>query len=136
VTDLAQQDPQGPHWGGLAWSDWLPLENSRAASIPDQAGIYRLRCRGSPKLIYVGISSRLARLRQARLRESKRGHSAAACVAAHEHKGRIIAVSWAIAEGIDHRELMGREVDLIAAHRTRFASSPACQFHGRMEMEP
>jgi hypothetical protein len=32
---------------------------------------------------------------------------------------------------LDRRALMGMEVDLIAACRTRFGASPACQFHGR-----
>jgi hypothetical protein len=34
---------------------------------------------------------------------------------------------------MDRRELMGREVDLIAARRKRFGS-PACQFHGQLEI--
>jgi len=46
--------------------------------------------------------------------------------------GQTVEVSWATVGDMDRRELMGREVDLIAAHRTRFGS-PACQFHGQLK---
>ena len=43
-----------------------------------------------------------------------RGHYAAACVAAYEKRGKTVEVSWADVGDMDRRELMGREVDLIA----------------------
>jgi hypothetical protein len=86
-------------------------------------------------LIYIGISdrlsSRLGGLRRARGRPDKRGHYGAACVAAHEERGKVVEVSWVTASDLDRRELMGREADLIAAHRKWFGS-PACQFHGHL----
>jgi hypothetical protein len=136
VTDLEEQDTQDLHWGGLAWSEWYQLDSAGAHAIPPKAGIYRLRCRGHPDLIYIGISvrlsSRVGGLRRARRRPDKRGHYAAACVAAHEEQGKTVEVSWATVGDMDRRELMGWEVDLIAAHRKRFGS-PACQFHGQLE---
>jgi hypothetical protein len=42
----------------------------------------------------------------------------------------VVEVSWAVVEDLDRRALMGIEVDLIAACRTRFGETPACQFHG------
>ena len=136
MTDLEQQDPHDLRWGGLTWSEWHQLDSAEARPVPREAGLYRLRCRGEPELIYIGISarlsSRLGGLRRARGRPDKRGHYAAACVAAHEKQGKIIEVSWATVGDIDRRELMGREVGLIAAHRKRFGS-PACQFHGQLE---
>ena len=133
MTDL---DPQDPHWGGLVWSRWHQLDTPEGRAVPPEAGVYRLRCHGDFTLIYIGISdrlsSRLGGLRRARDREDKRGHYAAACVAAHEKQGKTIEVSWAITGDVDRRELMGREVDLIAAHRKRFGS-PTCQFHGQLE---
>lgn len=126
-------DPQGPHWEGYAWSEWRQLGDLRRADVPAGQGIYRLRSQGDPDLIYIGISdrlrSRLGGLRRARSRDDKRGHSAAACIAAHEVRGKTVDVSWVLAGDIDRRELLGREVDLIAAHR-RLSGSPACQFHG------
>ena len=62
--------------------------------------------------------------------EDKRGR--AACVAAHEDRGKIVEVSWATVGNMDRRELMGREEDLIAAHR-KLSGNPACQFHGQLE---
>jgi hypothetical protein len=136
VTYSEEEDLHGPHWEGLAWSNWHQLDTPEARAIPPEPGIYRLRCRGEPNLIYVGISdrlrSRLGGLRRARGREDKRGHYAAACVAAHEGQGKIVEVSWATVGNMDRRELMGREVDLIAAHRKRFGN-PVCQFHGQLE---
>jgi hypothetical protein len=135
VTYSEQEDPHGLQWGGLTWTRWHQLDTTEARKIPAEAGIYRLRCRGESNLISIGISdrlsSRLGGLRRARSREDKRGHYAAACVAAHETQGKIVEVSWATVENMDRRELMGREVDLIASHRKRFGS-PACQFHGQL----
>jgi hypothetical protein len=126
------------NWGGLVWSEWHQLDSAEARAIPREAGIYRLRCRGEPELIYIGISvrlgARLGGLRRARGRQDRRGHYAAACVVGHEQQGKTVEVSWAIVGDMDRRELMGREVDLIAAHRKRFGS-PACQFHGQLKPE-
>ena len=137
VTCSEQEDLHGPRWEGLVWSSWHQLDTPEARAIPADPGIYRLRCRSEPGLIYVGISdrlsSRLGGLRRARGREDKRGHYAAACVAAHEDRGKIVEVSWATVGNLDRRELMGREVDLIAAHRKLFGN-PACQFHGQLEL--
>lgn len=135
MTHSVNEDPVGSRWEGLSWSDWHQLDDAEAP-IPAEAGLYRLRCGGEPDLIYIGISdrlrSRLGGLKRARNREDKRGHYAAACVAAHEKQGKPIEVSWATVGNMDRRELMGREADLIAAHRRRFGT-PACQFHGQIE---
>jgi hypothetical protein len=136
VTNAGKQDLQGLRWEGLLWSQWCQLDSAGAHAIPQEPGLYRLRCSGDPELIYIGISarlgSRLGGLRRARAREDKRGHYAAACVAAHEQRGKMVEVSWVTVGDMDRRELMGREVDLIAAHRKYFGS-PACQFHGQLE---
>jgi hypothetical protein len=131
-----QDDPHSLHWGGLAWSPWHHIDaTAERGLVPRIQGIYRLRCKGRPALIYVGISdklgSRLGGLRRARSRPPRyRGHSAAACVAQHEARGDVVEVSWAQLENVSRRALMGLEVDLIAACRARFGDSPACQFHG------
>ena len=129
-------DPQSPDWHSLAWSPWQHLDaTAEHGLVSRKQGVYRLRCRDHPALIYVGISdrlsSRLGGLRRARGHPPHyRGHSAAACVAAHEAQGKVVEASWAVLEDLDRRALMGIEVDLIAACRTRFGESPACQFHG------
>jgi hypothetical protein len=120
------RDPQSPDWENLAWSPWQHLDAAAEYGlVPRKQGVYRLRCRGHPTLIYVGISdrlsSRLGGLRRARSHPPQyRGHSAAACVAGHEAQGKVVEVSWAVLEGLDRRALMGIEVDLIAACRMRF----------------
>jgi hypothetical protein len=138
MTDVqSQEDPQDPRWWGLEWTGWQQLDQAFQArdAIPRAAGVYRLRARDCPGLIYIGISdrlsSRLGGLRRARYRVDKKGHSAAACVAAYEKAGKIVSVSWATVRDIDRRDLIGLEVDLIAAHRRRLGS-PACQFHGKL----
>ena len=128
-------DPQSQDWENLAWSPWHRLDaTAEHRLVPRKRGVYRLRCKGHPALIYVGISdrlsSRLGGLRRARSHPRYRGHSAAACVAGYEARGNLVEVSWAILEDLDRRALMGREVDLIATCRMRFGESPACQFHG------
>jgi hypothetical protein len=104
-------------------------------------GIYRVRIAGKPELIYVGISKRL-RMRIGNLRRGA-GHSAAPCVAAHRSQGHAVEISWAPVAASQmnvrrpddqeevKRELLGLEIDLIAAFRRLFGHSPACQFHGK-----
>src|SRR5262249_38679769 len=128
---------QDPRWQNLEWTCWKQLDEAFRPrdSIPRAAGVYRLRASDCPGLIYIGISDRLrfrlGGLRRARHRADKKGHSAAACVAAYEEAGKIVFVSWATVGDMGRRDLMGLEVDLIAAHRRRFGS-PACQFHGTL----
>jgi hypothetical protein len=137
VGAQSREDPQDPRWRGLEWTSWKQLDEAFRvrAAIPRAAGVYRLRASDCPGLIYIGISdrlsSRLGGLRRARYRADKKGHSAAACVAAHEAAGKIVSVSWATVGDMDRRDLMGLEVDLIAAHRQN-SGSPACQFHGKL----
>ena len=45
-------------------------------------------------------------------------------------KGCSVEVSWVVMDPLSRRELMGQEVDLIAAHRAAFGDSPTCQFAG------
>jgi hypothetical protein len=143
-----QDDPPDLRCGLDNWSGWHPLLETGAGDglVPKDQGIYRLRRRGHPELIYVGISERGLRSRISKLRQGVQRvldadcqpdavgwlpHSAARCVARHICQGDVIEISWATTGHIDDpRELRGREVDLIAACRTRFRRSPACQFHG------
>ena len=139
AAERIQADPRDPHWGGLEWSEWHPLVNTGNGKglIPGNRGIYRLQRVGLPEVIYVGISDQL-RSRISSLRNGA-GHSAAPCVAALG-RGHIIEVSWATVSRMsteqpvspeqERRELLGLEVDLIAACRRCFGQSPACQFHG------
>jgi hypothetical protein len=113
------------------WSMWVALDD---ASPPNRQGIYRLRCRRRKGLLYIGISqrlaTRLARLRRALNRQDHRGHYAARSIAAERVKGCRVEVSWVVMDPLSRRELMGQEVDLIAAHRASFGDSPTCQFAG------
>jgi hypothetical protein len=143
ATEAGYGDPQNLRWSGLSWSEWCPLlkTGDRDGLVPKEQGIYRVRCRshGHPELIYIGISERGLRSRIGSLRRGVRvvpdpverlGHIAAPCVASHLQAGNAVEISWAALPKMDKRELMGREVDLIAACRRRFRESPACQFHG------
>jgi hypothetical protein len=124
-----QDDPRSPDWGSMRWSAWYPLDATGvgAGLVPPKQGIYRLQRVGHPELIYVGVSNRL-RTRISNLRNGA-GHSAAPCVAEHRCRGDVIEVSWTTTDA-ERRELLGLEVDLIAACRRLFGRSPACQFHG------
>ncbi len=129
ASERILDDPRSPHWGGLEWSEWYPLDSTGGGIglVPRGTGIYRLQRADHPELIYVGVSDRL-RTRISNLRNGA-GHSAAPCVAKHRSRGDAIEVSWAIVND-ERRELFGLEVDLIAACRRLFGQSPACQFHG------
>lgn len=99
-------------------------------------GIYRLRCAGLEGLAYIGISLNL-RLRLGGLRRGLThpphhvGHSAAGCLAELQRRHRAqIEMSFVTMAGTSLRELKGREVDLIAAHRGAVKKSPPCQLVG------
>jgi hypothetical protein len=134
-ADRIESDPRHRRWGGLEWSGWYALDKTGngAGLVPTGRGIYRLQRVGHPELIYVGISDRL-RSRISNLRNGV-GHSAAPCAAAHLSRGNVIEISWATVsqrgnKDEERRDLLGLEVDLIAACRRLFGQSPACQFHG------
>jgi hypothetical protein len=124
-------NPHSDRWRRLVWSTWVALGE---ASPPNQQGTYRLRCRRRKGLLYIGISenlaTRLGRLRRALNRDDHRGHYAARGIAAERAKGCSVEVSWVVMDPLSRRELMGKEVDLIAAHRAAFGDSPTCQFAG------
>jgi len=130
-----------PRWLGYDWTPWLSLDKAVATGrIPAAQGVYRVRAAGADVLVYIGISDslrkRLRRLRYARDRDDHRGHIAGAGVAAVQGSGPSVEVSWVVMDDVDRRELVGREVDLIADHRRVTGASPVCQFHGSSVPEP
>lgn len=131
-------DPRDLDWLGHEWQRWVDLDAAVAGrgGIPRVQGIYRVRCRGTRGLLYIGISgslsARLRRLRRGMSDPHGVGHYAGGCVASHA-AGRVVEVSWVELPlpKTDRRELMGIEVDLIAAYRAfTGGKSPPCQFAG------
>jgi hypothetical protein len=143
VASSDDPDPQSAAWSGFAWSEWHELGialRPRQSPVPVEPGIYRIRLRGSSRLIYIGQTGRSLRGRFGQLRASMRRaaealdarapHVAGACVFEHERRGGTVEVSWVPTPDLDKRERLGREVDLIAAYRRVAGESPACQFAG------
>lgn len=127
-------DPRGVRWQGIAWEPWVDLDEaaSTRGRIPPKQGIYRIRLRRGKGLLYIGISGRLAKrlqgLRRAIDEPDHRGHYAGGCIA---RAGRsAVEVSWIVRDPVEKRDLMGEEVDLIAAYRRTMGPSPRCQFAG------
>lgn len=127
-------DPRRDRWAGVAWEPWVALEEAAAkrGGIPRKQGIYRLRSRRGKGLLYIGISVRLTQrlhgLERAIHRPDHVGHYAGGCVA--RAAGSEVEVSWVVRDRISKRDLLGEEVDLIAAYRRTMGSSPRCQFAG------
>ena len=103
---------------------------STYGGIPRKQGIYRIRARRGTGLLYIGISVRLAGrlqgLERAIHRPDHKGHYAGRCVS----RAQGVEISWVVLDDLDKRELMGRELDLVAAYRRVTNSSPRCQFAG------
>lgn len=134
------ENVRGADWLGLGWQRWIELDKAVAGQrgIPRVQGIYRVRRRRARGLLYMGSSVNLSK----RLRGLHRGlddpdgghHYAAGCVASRA-PDHAVRVCWVELPDIDRRELMGREVDLIAAYRTSTGGkSPSCQFAGERLM--
>jgi hypothetical protein len=129
-------DPCGPAWAGHRWSEWCDLEKTDDGCVPAEGGIYRVRCGRDDGLVYIGaapqrtLRSRIGSLRRSMYAVDNRGHSAGACIEACAGRNGRVEVSWFTCEGADKREILGRECDLIAAHRAIVGLSPRCQFKG------
>ncbi len=144
------EDVHSLDWFGWEWSPWRPLDDvvrpykKGAEQAPrGKQGIYRIRCSGRRGLLYIGqtgptqggIRGRFSALqfaiRQAGVSGRPRApHVAGACVAEHIRRGCVSEISWTVTDGMEKRERLGRECDLIAAHRTALGESPVCQFAG------
>jgi hypothetical protein len=135
-VSTSSKNPQSDRWRDHDWSPWRTLDEAAGAETPNVQGIYRIRCAGHVGLAYIGISlnlrSRLGGLRRGVTNPPDYlGHSAAGCLAEIQRRHHApIEVSFVTMEGTKPRELKGREVDLIAAHRDAVKTSPPCQFVG------
>ena len=126
-------DPLSERWQHIAWTPWVDLSQaaSTRGAIPRDQGLYRVRKRGAQELLYIGKSIRLAAriqgLARAIRNEDHIGHYAGGCVwrAARSNA----QVSWMVMPG-PVRNVLGREIDLIAAYRKVMGDSPHCQFAG------
>ena len=126
-------DPLSERWQHISWTPWVDLSQaaSTRGAIPGDQGLYRVRKRGAKELLYIGKSIRLAarlqRLERAIHRKDHIGHYAGGCVWRAARSGA--QVSWMVMPG-PVRNVLGREVDLIAAYRKVMGDSPHCQFAG------
>jgi len=126
-------DPLSHRWQRIEWTPWVSLHEAASTyrGIPRKQGIYRIRTRRGTSLLYIGISVRLAGrlqgLERAIHRPDHKGHYAGRCVS----RARGVEISWIVLEELDKRQLMGREVDLVAAYRRVMKASPRCQFAGQ-----
>lgn len=151
---LWDADVQGIHWEGHVWSRWHTLNDaiaSQSAKAPDSPGLYRIRCADQATLIYIGETCKSLRGRFRQLRKameyarqgkySSQGkvggppHVAGGCVLRHALAGASIEISWVDGSGLDRREIMGIECELIAAYRKTRRQNPVCQFAGDLEDE-
>lgn len=126
-------DPQGGHWQGYEWADWLPLPVVSGRIVPHCQGVYRVRALRRPGLLYIGITgsvaNRLNSLRRAVAAGTGRGHIAGRAISA---VGRPVEVSWTElpVSVVERREVFGIEAELIAACRAVMQASPVCQWSG------
>jgi hypothetical protein len=116
--------PEGPEWGGHAWSPWRAIaEAVRGAG--NASGIYRIRGSAGGGLLYVGegrIASRLRAHAAKGLRSEDR--QGAVFAAAPALEASWVAGAWAAQQRLE------LEVDLIAAHLLATRHVPQAQFIG------
>jgi hypothetical protein len=126
-------DPLSERWQKIAWTPWVDLSQaaSTRGAIPREQGLYRVRKRDAQQLLYIGKSIRLAArlqgLERAIHRKDHIGHYAGGCIWRAARSS--VQVSWMVMPGAV-RNVLGREVDLIAAYRKMMGDSPRCQFAG------
>lgn len=119
-------DVQGPGWCGHCWSGWLQVSEAVRMLPLAAAGLYRLRGRGLPGLLYVG---------QGKFRGRLAAHLAKARFTAGA-QGEIFAgvssleCSWVVGDAWLPHQRLELENDLIAAHVLSTGTAPAAQFLG------
>ena len=125
------------------WSKWMPLNGAgRNQEIPGSNGLYRVRVKGTEKVIYIGETGGRGGLRE-RLGSLSRGiyqpnempyrdpHTAAPALWAFRHRDKVdYEVSVSVFSGSKEDRNMLEAVEL-ALHRSLYGSSPSCNF-GRM----
>jgi hypothetical protein len=142
-------DTQSLAWENHVWSEWSPLDVAiapRAAKAPDIPGLYRLRCSGQKRLIYIGETGDSLRKRLRQLRKATEyvalgkppgpPHVAGGCLLKHESAGFVVEVSWTERPSLDPRDRMGIECELIASYRKATGRNPTCQFGGDFDQAP
>jgi hypothetical protein len=118
-------DPQGPEWGGHAWSPWVLLSEMRKHP-PGGSGLYRIRAQNSGGLLYVGQGGVANRLIAHAGKIRTPGHAQGEIFAA----AAPIECSWAVNDAWLAHQRLELENDLIAAHLLTTGQVPAAQFLG------
>jgi len=126
------------------WSKWMPLNGAgRNQEIPVNIGLYRIRVKGTEKVIYIGETGEKKRGLRGRVGSLASGtyrlaempyrdpHTAAPALwALRDRDGVDFEVSISVFEGPKVERKMLEAIEL-ACHRSMFGSSPAFNF-GRM----
>ncbi|MFT5051625.1 MAG: hypothetical protein ACI8QZ_003044 [Chlamydiales bacterium] len=137
-----QNSPQSESWGGLTWSNWLPLDagiREYQRVIRRDAGFYRVRIPGLEELVYVGQTGRNLRERvRALARGVYRGdddppwndpHTAAPLLWAYRREDGL-SFEVSVAYQIVNKPVRECWEDmLLYAHRCEFGRSTLCN-HG------
>ena len=132
------------NWGGLSWSEWVPLFSEVSVfqrHIAKFPGLYRVRSRQAPGLVYVGQTGRNLRERTRSLAiHSTRGHdsppwndphTAAPILWAYHHEDQFeYEVSVACTEDFDYATRQCYEDYLLHLHRMEHGHSTLAN-HGR-----
>ncbi|HEU4557561.1 MAG TPA: GIY-YIG nuclease family protein [Longimicrobium sp.] len=119
--------PDAPDWSGHRWSAWEALPTAIWRTDAAVTGLYRIRAKDDPSLLYVGQGVISARLRQ-HLRKA---------TASDDAQGRIfraadsLEVSWVANRDWRQNQRLELENDLIAAHVLVREAPPPAQFIGR-----
>lgn len=128
-------------WCSLGWSEWISLQSSLSAyqtAIPAAAGVYRVRARGKPGLVYVGQTGRSLRERTRALAKHALGESPPWN---DPHTAAPALWAWRVDEGLEYELSVARvelptpdrqclEDLLLLEHRLEIGESTLCN-HGR-----
>ena len=132
------------NWGGLQWSEWIPLFSEVSVfqrHISRSPGLYRIRSSHTSGLIYIGQTGRSLRERTRSLAiHAKRGlasppwndpHTAAPILWAYHHEDQFeYEVSAACTEDFDYATRQCYEDYLLYLHRSEHGHSTLAN-HGR-----
>jgi hypothetical protein len=124
-------DCQSGDWSGHLWSDWQPLSMSMSSNSRQSLGLYRLRDRAEPGLLYIGEGAIFNRFRshgrKARNPQDEPGRIFA--------QAKSLECSWVVNNAWLAHQRLELETDLIAAHVLTTQSVPRAQFLGKAEQK-
>jgi hypothetical protein len=126
-VDRVTGNPVASNWCGHRWSNWTDAANIARSLSRSEFGLYRLRARGSNRLVYIGEGRIAARI-ATHLRKARHPTGAQSRVFAAADG---LECSYVVGDDWAQNQRLELETDLIGAYVLSLRDVPPAQFVAR-----